>query len=65
MEIKDMESLTQITREIEAQGYTVNSVEGEKKYSGHPTLEIALVFSRKRDVTENDNAQYFDTKPNK
>jgi hypothetical protein len=64
MEIRDLESLTRIIKEIEAQWYTVNSIISEKKYSSHPTLEITVVFSRKRDVTENDNAQYFDTKPN-
>jgi hypothetical protein len=48
MEIRDLESLTQITKEIEAQGYTVRSVYSEELYLGSPTLEIKLLLSRKR-----------------
>ena len=48
MKINDMEALIQITKEIEAQGYSLHSVESEEKYIGTPTLEIKLTLSRQR-----------------
>jgi hypothetical protein len=64
MKINDMESLIQITREIETHGYTLHSVESEEKYSGRPTLEITLKISRKRDAPEYDGTGYINPKPN-
>jgi len=51
MEISDLQALIHITNEIETQGYTVRSIESEEKYTGSPTLEIKVLFSRKRKDT--------------
>jgi len=58
MKIDDMEALIKITKEIEAQGYTLCSVESEEKYIGHPTLEIKLTLSRKRTLPPEPNSEY-------
>jgi hypothetical protein len=55
MEIKDLESLMHITKEIEAQGYAVRSVYSEELLPGTPTLEIKLVLSRRRTAPAGDS----------
>jgi hypothetical protein len=63
MKIKDMESLIQITREIETQGYAVRSINSERKNIGHHILEIKILISRKCENTEIDNPLYIDPNP--
>ncbi|GBU28274.1 hypothetical protein R84B8_01832 [Treponema sp. R8-4-B8] len=55
MEINDMEALIKITKEIEAQGYTLKSVKSKKMCIGTPTLDIKLVLSRERIAPEYGN----------
>jgi len=62
MKIDDMESLIQITKEIEKQGYTLRSVESEEKYTGTPTLEIKLTLSRKRILPPETKPEYIELK---
>jgi hypothetical protein len=58
MEVKDLEALIQITKEIETQGYNLLSVDSQVKCIGSPTLEITILFSRKRPVPECGKPQY-------
>ena len=62
MKINDMEALIKITKEIEAQGYTLHSVESEEKYTGTPTLEMKLTLSRKRELPPERKPEYINLK---